>query len=64
VILIGLLDSMLPQYLNFYKCWLLIDTSRLHKAKDYEGEGGPEDKARRLAEEQGGDDSIRGNIRQ
>ncbi|KAF1982735.1 hypothetical protein K402DRAFT_397263 [Aulographum hederae CBS 113979] len=39
-------------------------TGRLYKARDYEGEGGPEDKERIYAEEQGGNDDVRGNVRQ
>ncbi|KAK3070098.1 hypothetical protein LTR53_011040 [Teratosphaeriaceae sp. CCFEE 6253] len=37
---------------------------RLFKAKDYEGIGGPEDKAQAFAEAHGGDNAVRGNIRQ
>ena len=33
------------------------------KAGDFEGEGGPEDKAAVHAEERPGDDDVRGNIR-
>ncbi|KAF2139244.1 uncharacterized protein K452DRAFT_232770 [Aplosporella prunicola CBS 121167] len=39
-------------------------TGRPTKARDFEGFGGPEDKARAYAKEQGGADSVRGNIRQ
>jgi hypothetical protein len=38
--------------------------TRLYKARDFEGVGGPEDKERIYAEEQGGNDDVRGNIRQ
>jgi len=37
---------------------------RAYKAGDYEGLGGPEDKARVYAQEQGGNDDVRSNIRQ
>lgn len=40
----------------------LIPT-RLFKARDYEGEGGPEDKARAYAEAKPGNDDVRGNVR-
>lgn len=36
----------------------------MSKAKDFEGEGGPEDKARQHAEDAGGDDDVQGNVRQ
>lgn len=39
-------------------------TGKPYKARDFEGVGGPEDKARIMAEERGGDDNVRGNIRQ
>jgi len=39
-------------------------TGQPFKAGDFEGEGGPEDKARKLEQDRGGDDAIRGNIRQ
>ena len=38
--------------------------SRPFKAGDFEGVGGPEDKAKMMEENRGGDDAIRGNIRQ
>ncbi|KAH0149153.1 hypothetical protein KCU67_g11178, partial [Aureobasidium melanogenum] len=38
-------------------------TGKLHKASAYEGAGGPETKASLHAQEQGGDDSVRSNIR-
>jgi hypothetical protein len=34
------------------------------KARDFEGEGGPEDKARNYAEDHGGNDDILENVRQ
>ena len=34
------------------------------KAKDFEGEGGPETKKQIYEEEHGGNDDVRGNIRQ
>jgi hypothetical protein len=34
------------------------------KARDFEGEGGPEDKARKYAEDHGGNDDILENVRQ
>jgi len=37
---------------------------RTTKAKDFEGEGGPEDKARQYAEDNPGNDDVRSNIRQ
>lgn len=37
---------------------------RPYKARDFEGTGGPEDKARIYAEEHGGNDDVRGNVRQ
>ncbi|KAK5687289.1 hypothetical protein LTS10_001427 [Elasticomyces elasticus] len=40
------------------------DTGKLFKAKDYEGLGGPEDKAQAYSEAFGGDNAVRGNIRQ
>ncbi|KAK3621285.1 hypothetical protein LTR56_022893 [Elasticomyces elasticus] len=40
------------------------DTGKLFKAKDYEGLGGPEDKAKAYSEAFGGDNAVRGNIRQ
>ncbi|KAK8207891.1 hypothetical protein M8818_004144 [Zalaria obscura] len=39
-------------------------TGQPTKARDFEGAGGPEDKARLAAETRGGDDDIRENIRQ
>ncbi|TKA30686.1 hypothetical protein B0A50_02406 [Salinomyces thailandicus] len=39
-------------------------TGKPYKAGDFEGTGGPEDKARAFAEAQGGSDDVRGNIRQ
>ncbi|KAK4627114.1 hypothetical protein CLAFUW4_04561 [Fulvia fulva] len=39
-------------------------TGKPTKAGDFEGVGGPEDKARIYADQNGGDDAIRGNIRQ
>lgn len=39
------------------------DRGRLSKAGDFEGEGGPEDKAQKLAEENPGSDDVRENIR-
>ncbi|KAF2655431.1 hypothetical protein K491DRAFT_692896 [Lophiostoma macrostomum CBS 122681] len=38
-------------------------TGKPYKAKDFEGLGGPEDKDRKYAEEQGGNDDVRGNVR-
>ncbi|KAK5112708.1 hypothetical protein LTR62_003806 [Meristemomyces frigidus] len=40
------------------------NTGRSFKAGDYEGLGGPEDKAQANAEARGGDNDVRGNIRQ
>ncbi|KAG8625288.1 hypothetical protein KVT40_007039 [Elsinoe batatas] len=37
--------------------------SRPTKARDFEGLGGPEDKARKYAEDHGGADDVRSNIR-
>jgi len=34
------------------------------KARDFEGVGGPEDKARALEESQGGSDDVQSNVRQ
>ncbi|KAH9835973.1 hypothetical protein Tdes44962_MAKER01892 [Teratosphaeria destructans] len=39
-------------------------TGKPTKARDFEGLGGPEDKARAYAEAQGGEDDVRSNIRQ
>ncbi|KAF2634033.1 hypothetical protein P280DRAFT_474932 [Massarina eburnea CBS 473.64] len=39
-------------------------TGQLYKARDFEGVGGPEDKARIYKDDQGGNDDIRANIRQ
>ncbi|KAF2092409.1 hypothetical protein NA57DRAFT_50337 [Rhizodiscina lignyota] len=39
-------------------------TGRPTKARDFEGAGGPEDKARMYAEEAPGNDDVRGGIRQ
>lgn len=39
-------------------------TGREFRAKDFEGEGGPEDKLRKYAEEQGGNDDLRQNVKQ
>jgi hypothetical protein len=39
-------------------------TGKPYKAKAFEGIGGPEDKDRRHAEEHGGDNDVRGDIRQ
>jgi len=36
---------------------------RLYKARDFEGTGGPEDKARIHAEDHGGDDNVKSNTR-
>lgn len=41
-----------------------LPSCRPYKAGDFEGAGGPEDKARAFAEAQGGSDAIRSNIRQ
>lgn len=38
--------------------------TRPFKAGDFEGTGGPEDKAQVMEEQRPGDDAIRGNIRQ
>ncbi|KAG9559678.1 hypothetical protein KCU77_g15379, partial [Aureobasidium melanogenum] len=38
-------------------------TGKLHKASAYQGQGGPEDKAQAALADNGGDDSIRSNIR-
>lgn len=37
--------------------------SRTTKARDFEGEGGPEDKRRVYEEEHGGNDDVKGNVR-
>lgn len=37
---------------------------RPFKAGDFEGQGGPEDKAAQMEQDRGGDDAIRSNIRQ
>jgi hypothetical protein len=39
-------------------------TGKPIKARDFEGVGGPEDKARLAKENRGGDDDIRENVRQ
>ena len=39
-------------------------TVRPTKAKDFEGEGGPEDKQRIYEEENPGNDEVAGNVRQ
>ncbi|CAI6342387.1 unnamed protein product [Periconia digitata] len=39
-------------------------TGQLYKARDFEGVGGPEDKAKILERDQGGRDDVRSNIRQ
>ena len=38
-------------------------TGKPYKARDFEGEGGPEDKAESYAREFGGEDDVRGNVR-
>ncbi|KAF7191074.1 hypothetical protein HII31_07589, partial [Pseudocercospora fuligena] len=43
---------------------ILKETGQPTKASDFEGVGGPEDKARIAAETRGGDNDIRENIRQ
>lgn len=43
---------------------LILISCRLYKAGDFEGLGGPEDKAAAYAEVHGGDDAVRDNIRQ
>ena len=40
------------------------ETGKQTKAADFEGTGGPEDKAAQAVETRGGDDDIRSNIRQ
>jgi len=40
------------------------ETGQYTKAEDFEGVGGPEDKARLAQETRGGDDDVRGNVRQ
>ena len=37
---------------------------RAMKARDFEGVGGPEDKAAMAESARGGDDDVRGNVRQ
>ena len=37
---------------------------REYKARDFEGVGGPEDKAAQLAADQGGSDDVQSNVRQ
>lgn len=39
-------------------------TGQPFKAGDFEGKGGPEDKAAQALEDRGGDNDIRSNIRQ
>lgn len=39
-------------------------TGRSYKARDFEGEGGPEDKAAQYAEDNPGADDARTNVRQ
>lgn len=39
--------------------WILRTT----KARDFEGEGGPEDKLRKYEEGHGGNDDVQGNVR-
>lgn len=39
-------------------------TGQNYKARDFEGPGGPEDKARMNAELNPGSDDVRGNVRQ
>ena len=43
---------------------LILASNRPFKARDFEGSGGPEDKAQAYAEEQPGSDDVRGNVRQ
>ena len=43
---------------------LTLTSRRLYKAGDFEGLGGPEDKAAAYAEAHGGADAVRGNVRQ
>ncbi|KAJ8608101.1 hypothetical protein MRB53_039850 [Persea americana] len=40
------------------------NTGRLTKAKDFEGEGGPEDKQAAFARDNGGSDDVQDNVRQ
>ena len=40
------------------------DRGRASKAKDFEGEGGPEDEVLKAVEERGGDNDVGGNIKQ
>ena len=42
----------------------VVHFTRPSKARDFEGVGGPEDKAQAYAEAQGGNDDVRSNIRQ
>lgn len=42
----------------------ILPSGKPTKASDFEGVGGPEDKARLKEQERGGDDEIRGNVRQ
>ena len=43
---------------------LTLPFPRPTKARDFEGAGGPEDKARLAQENRGGDDDIKQNVRQ
>jgi hypothetical protein len=38
-------------------------TGKLYKARDYEGEGGPQDKANIAQRDRPGDNDIRGNVK-
>ncbi|KAF2170244.1 hypothetical protein M409DRAFT_19846 [Zasmidium cellare ATCC 36951] len=42
----------------------ILPSGKPTQASDFEGVGGPEDKARIAREERGGDDDVRGNVRQ
>ncbi|TKX20893.1 hypothetical protein C1H76_6930 [Elsinoe australis] len=37
-------------------------TGKMYKARDFEGQGGPEDKARQYAQDFGGENDVRSNI--
>jgi len=42
---------------------MICAVARPYKARDFEGEGGPEDKAKIRLENEGGSDDVRGNVK-